>query len=166
VKALAAIAERYDYHPELLTAVMAINRDQRTLIVDKLEECLGGIAERTVGLLGLAFKPNTDDIREAPSIEIARMLLDRGARVRACDPAAVERARGILPQIKYLRDAYEVADGADALIVVTEWNEFRHLDLARIKRSMRGPVLIDGRNIYDPTEMRGLGFVYRGVGRN
>ena len=166
VKALAAIAEKYDYHPELLTAVMAINRDQRTLIVDKLEECLGGIAERTVGLLGLAFKPNTDDIREAPSIEIARMLLDRGARVRACDPAAVERARGILPQIEYLRDAYEVADGADALIVVTEWNEFRHLDLVRIKRSMRGPVLIDGRNIYDPTEMRGLGFVYRGVGRN
>jgi UDPglucose 6-dehydrogenase len=166
VKALAAIAEKYDYHPELLTAVMEINRDQRTLVVEKLKECLGDISDRVIGLLGLAFKPNTDDMREAPSVEIAKALLAHGATVRACDPAAVDKARLILPEVDYLRDAYAVANGADGLIVVTEWNEFRNLDLARIKNSMRRPVLIDGRNIYDPFSMRELGFTYRGIGRN
>ena len=166
VKALAAIAEKYDYHPELLTAVMEINRDQRTLVVEKLKECLGDISDRVIGLLGLAFKPNTDDMREAPSVEIAKALLAHGATVRACDPAAVDKARLILPEVDYLRDAYAVANGADGLIVVTEWNEFRNLDLARIKNSMRRPVLIDGRNIYDPFSVRELGFTYRGIGRN
>jgi UDPglucose 6-dehydrogenase len=166
VKALAAIAEQYDYHPELLTAVIDINRDQRRLVVDKLEECLGGLDGQIVGLLGLAFKPNTDDMREAPSLEIARLLLAGGAAVRACDPAAVEKASAILPQVDYRLDPYAVAVGADALVVVTEWNEFRNLDLARIKRSMRRPVLVDGRNIYDPAAMRELGFTYRGIGRN
>jgi UDPglucose 6-dehydrogenase len=166
VKALAAIAEKYDYHPELLTAVIDINRDQRKLAVEKLEDCLGRLAGQVVGLLGLAFKPNTDDMREAPSLEIARILLARGATVRGYDPAAVEKSRALLPEVDYLSDAYAVAMGADAVVVVTEWNEFRNLDLARIKKSMRRPVLIDGRNIYDPAEMRELGFVYRGIGRN
>jgi UDPglucose 6-dehydrogenase len=166
VKALAAIAEKYDYHPELLTAVMEINQDQRQLVVEKVEECLGELAGKVVGLLGLAFKPNTDDMREAPSLEIAKLLLARGATVRAYDPAAVDKARGILPELDYLDSAYAVADGADALIVVTEWNEFRNLDLARIRLSMRQPALVDGRNIYDPAAMRELGFVYRGIGRN
>jgi UDPglucose 6-dehydrogenase len=166
VKALAAIAEKYDYHPELLTAVMEINQDQRLLVVEKLEDCLGDVAGQVVGLLGLAFKPNTDDMREAPSLDIAKLLLARGASVRAYDPAALDKARVILPGVDYLLDAYAVADGADALIVVTEWNEFRNLDLSRIKRTMRRPVLIDGRNIYDPAGMRALGFVYRGIGRN
>jgi UDPglucose 6-dehydrogenase len=166
VKALAAIAEKYDYHPELLTAVIDINRDQRLLAVEKLEDCLGELSGQVVGLLGLAFKPNTDDMREAPSLEIARILLARGASVRAYDPAAAEKARAILPDVDYRRDAYGVAQEADALIVVTEWNEFRNLDLLRIKNSMRRPVLIDGRNIYDPADMRKLGFVYRGIGRN
>jgi len=166
VKALAAIAEMYDYHPELLKAVLDINHDQRRLVVDKLDEPLGGLSDRVIGLLGLAFKPNTDDIREAPSLDIARLLLARGASVRAYDPAAMDRSRAILPEVDYRRDAYAVADGADGLIVVTEWNEFRNLDLARIKRSMRKPVLVDGRNIYDPAQMRELGFEYRGIGRN
>ena len=166
VKALAAIAEKYDYHPELLTAVMDINRDQRALAVEKLFECLDGSPDPVVGLLGLAFKPNTDDMREAPSVDVARMLLARGVTLRAYDPAATDKARAILPEIEYKRDAYSVADGADALMVVTEWNEFRNLDLARLKASMRQPVGIDGRNIYDPVEMRRLGFVYRGIGRN
>jgi len=166
VKALAAIAEKYDYHPELLTAVMEINQDQRQLVVDKVEQCLGELSGQVVGLLGLAFKPNTDDMREAPSLDIAKLLLLRGATVRAYDPAAVDKARGLLPELDYLANPYAVADGADALIVVTEWNEFRNLDLSRIKRSMRRPVLVDGRNIYDPGEMRELGFVYRGIGRN
>jgi UDPglucose 6-dehydrogenase len=166
VKALAAIAEKYDYHPELLTAVMEINRDQRGLVVAKLKECLGPLADKSVGLLGLAFKPNTDDMREAPSLDIARVLLALGAEVRAYDPAAVEKARSILPEIQYKADAYATARGADALVVVTEWNEFRQLDLARVKGLMKNPVLVDGRNIYDPVRMRDLGFTYRGIGRN
>ncbi len=166
VKALSAIAERFDYHPEMLHAVMAINRDQRVVAVEKLRECLESLEGRVIGLLGLSFKPNTDDMREAPSIEIARLLLSAGAQVRAYDPAAAGRARSILPDVDYREDAYSMAGGADALIVVTEWNEFRQLDLARIKASMRRPVLVDGRNIYDPETMRELGFVYRGIGRN
>jgi len=165
VKALAALAERFDYHPELLHAVMDINRDQRMLAIDKLRECLDTLQGREIGLLGLAFKPNTDDLREAPSLEIAKVLLAAGAHVRAYDPAAVEGARMLLPEIEYCSDAYAVADGADALVLVTEWNEFRFLDLARVKASMRKAVIIDGRNIYDPSMMRSLGFIYRGIGR-
>jgi UDPglucose 6-dehydrogenase len=165
VKALAAIAERYDYHPELLNAVMEINRDQRMLAVDKLRECLGTLRGQVIGLLGLAFKPNTDDMREAPSIDISRALMRRGATVRGYDPAANGKARAVLPEIHYSPNAYAAARGADALVVVTEWNEFKQLDLGRLKRSMRRPVIVDGRNIYDPVEMRRLGFVYRGIGR-
>ena len=166
VKALAAIAEKYDYHPELLHAVMEINRDQRMLAVEKLRECLGTLRGQTVGLLGLAFKPNTDDLRDAPSLDIARLLLSKGAHVRAYDPAAMPRAKLILPELECKKNSYAVAARADAVIIVTEWNEFRHLDMARLRRSMRRPVLIDGRNIYDPVRMRSIGFVYRGIGRN
>jgi UDPglucose 6-dehydrogenase len=166
VKALAAIAEKYQYHPELLHAVMDINRDQRTLVVDKLRECLGSLRGQVVGMLGLAFKPDTDDMREAPSVEIAQALLRKGAIVRAYDPVAIDKAKAILPDVEYRRNAQGVARGADALVVVTEWNEFRQLDLVKLKRLMRRPVVVDGRNIYDPDEMRRLGFVYRGIGRN
>jgi len=166
VKALAALAERFDYHPELLHAVMDINRDQRMLVIDKLRDCLEELNDRVIGLLGLAFKPNTDDLREAPSLDIARVLLAAGAQVRAYDPAAMEGARIKMPDVEYSRDSYGLADGADALVVVTEWNEFRQLDLSRVKASMRKPVIIDGRNIYDPEQMRALGFTYRGIGRD
>jgi len=166
VKALAAIGERFDYHPELLHAVMDINRDQRTLVVEKLVECLGSVRGQVIGLWGLAFKPQTDDMREAPSLEIARALLKMGATVCAYDPAANSRARAILPDVEYKANAYTVARGADAVVLVTEWNEFRNIDLPRVKRSMRRPVMVDGRNIYDPEKMRELGFVYRGIGRN
>jgi len=165
VAALAAVAEGFDYHPELLHAVMDINRDQRMLVIDKLRECLEELPGRAIGLLGLAFKPNTDDMREAPSIDIARVLVAAGADVRAYDPAAIERSRMLLPEVEYFKNAYEVADGADALVLVTEWNEFRQLDMARIKQLMRRPVVVDGRNIYDPVLMKSLGFTYRGIGR-
>ena len=165
VAALSAVAEGFNYHPELLHAVMDINRDQRMLVIDKLRECLEELPGRVIGLLGLAFKPNTDDMREAPSIDIAKVLLAAGSEVRAFDPAAMERSRLLLPEVEYLKDAYQVAAGADALVLVTEWNEFRHLDMARVKQLMRRPVIVDGRNIYDPAAMRGLGFTYRGVGR-
>jgi UDPglucose 6-dehydrogenase len=166
VKALAALAERFNYHPELLHAVMDINRDQRMLAIDKLRECLETLEGRTVGLLGLAFKPNTDDLREAPSLDIARVLIAAGAEVRAYDPAAMAGARELLPQVVYSADPYELAAGADGLVLVTEWAEFRQLDLGRVKASMRKPVMIDGRNIYDPAMMRSLGFTYRGIGRD
>jgi UDPglucose 6-dehydrogenase len=104
-------------------------------------------------------------MREAPAVDIGKVLLAAGAEVRAYDPAAMERSRILLPDVQYLGDAYEVADGADALVLVTEWNEFRQLDMARIKQLMRRPVMVDGRNIYDPAAMRGLGFTYRGIGR-
>ncbi|HKW73694.1 MAG TPA: nucleotide sugar dehydrogenase, partial [Candidatus Dormibacteraeota bacterium] len=166
VAALTAVAERFNYHPELLHAVMEINRDQRMLVVDLLREALEELPGRVIGLLGLAFKPNTDDMREAPSVDIAKVLLAAGAEVRAYDPAAMERSKMLLPAVQYRRDAYEVAAAADAIVLVTEWNEFRHLDMSRIKKSMRRPVIIDGRNIYDPDLMRKLGFTYRGIGRD
>jgi UDPglucose 6-dehydrogenase len=165
VSALTAVAEGFDYHPELLHAVSDINRDQRMLVIDKLRECLDELPNRVIGLLGLAFKPNTDDMRDAPSVDIARVLLAAGAEVRAYDPAAIERSRLLMPEVEYLKDAYAVAAGADAIVLITEWNEFRQLDMARVKQAMRRPVIVDGRNIYDPGTMRGLGFTYRGIGR-
>jgi UDPglucose 6-dehydrogenase len=165
VSALTAVAEGFDYHPELLHAVSDINRDQRMLVIDKLRECLDELPNRVIGLLGLAFKPNTDDMRDAPSVDIARVLLAAGAEVRAYDPAAIERSRLLMPEVEYLKDAYAVAAGADAIVLITEWNEFRQLDMARVKQVMRRPVIVDGRNIYDPEAMRGLGFTYRGIGR-
>jgi len=166
VKALAALAGRFDYHPELLQAVMDINRDQRMLVIDKLRECLETLDGRIVGLLGLAFKPNTDDLRDAPSLDIARVLIAAGAEVRAYDPAAMARARVLMPEVEFSADAYALADGADGLVLVTEWKEFRDLDLGRLKGSMRKAVMVDGRNIYDPSMMRSLGFTYRGIGRD
>ncbi|MDQ6708949.1 MAG: UDP-glucose/GDP-mannose dehydrogenase family protein [Candidatus Dormibacteraeota bacterium] len=166
VKALARIAEAMGYHPELLDAVMEINLDQRTLVVEKLREVLGGLRDQVIGVLGLAYKPNTDDVREAPSIDVIQSLLQKGARVRAYDPKAMPVLKQQLTGIEYCRDAYGVADGADALLLVTEWDEFRTLDMNRIKGLMRRPVLVDGRNLYDPKVMREAGFVYRGVGRS
>jgi len=165
VKALAHMAATHGRHPQLLHAVMEINTDQRRQVVWKLREVLGGLKGKTVGLLGLAFKPNTDDMREAPSVTIARYLMSEGARVRAYDPAAMENTRRLLPEVELTPDPYTLAEGCDALAVVTEWNEFKHLDLKRIRDVMRRPVLIDGRNAYDPTMVRSLGFTYRGVGR-
>jgi UDPglucose 6-dehydrogenase len=165
VSALTAVAEGFNYHPELLHAVSDINRDQRMVVIDLLREKLDELPGKTIGLLGLAFKPNTDDMRDAPSVDIAKVLLAAGAEVRAFDPAAVERAKVLLPGVVYMRDAYEVAAGADGLVLVTEWNEFRQLDMARVKQLMRRPVIVDGRNIYDPAAMKQLGFTYRGIGR-
>lgn len=165
VKALAHIAATHGCHPQMLRAVMEINYDQRKRVIQKLREILGNFRGKTVGILGLSFKPNTDDMRDAPSIEIIHMLQHEGAHVKAYDPVAMNNARKILNNVTYCDSPYEVADGADALVLVTEWNEFKQLDMARIARSMRQPVLFDGRNIYEPEKMRALGFIYRGVGR-
>jgi UDPglucose 6-dehydrogenase len=165
VKALTYMAEVNGLHPQLLRAVMDINRDQRRRVVLHLRELVGNLRGKTIGMLGLAFKPNTDDIREAAAIDLAHMLANEGANLRAYDPVAMENAHRILDGVKFCADAYEVAAGADALILVTEWNEFKQLNMPRLYASMQRKIFLDGRNIYDPAEMRAHGFEYRGVGR-
>jgi len=166
VKALAHMAATHGTHPQMLRAVMEINYDQRKRFVTKLRHILGGFRGKMVGVLGLSFKPNTDDMRDAPSIEIIHLLLYEGAEVKAYDPEAMENAHRILGDgITYCKDPYEVAEGTDALLLVAEWNEFKQLDMERVKELMRQPVLMDGRNVYDPQRMRELGFTYRGMGR-
>ncbi len=166
VKALAHMANVQGRHPQLLQAVMDINHDQRKQVVDKVRELLGGaLDDKLIGLLGLAFKPNTDDMRDAPSIEIAQMLQAGGARVQAYDPVAMVVAGRQMPGVRLCEDAYAVAGGVDALVICTEWNEFKQLDLPRLKSVMRQPIVVDGRNIYDPGQMARHGFHYRGLGR-
>jgi UDPglucose 6-dehydrogenase len=165
VAALAYMAADKGRHPQLLQAVIEINNDRRRQLIDRLREMLGSLAGKTVGLLGLSFKPNTDDLREAPALEIAAHLAAEGAEVRAYDPVAMPRAAELLPDVEMAATAYDLAEGADALVVCTEWNEFKQLDLEKVRLAMRQPVLVDGRNIYDPLEMTRLGFRYRAVGR-
>jgi UDPglucose 6-dehydrogenase len=165
VEALAHMAAVHGCHPQLLRAVMDINRDQRRQAIHKLRALLGTLDEKVVGVLGLAFKPNTDDMREASSVEIIHLLQSEGALIRAYDPVAMVNADLYLHDVTLCQDAYEVAEGADALLVVTEWNEFKHLSLSKLKEAMSQPIIVDGRNIYDPDQMVALGFVYRGMGR-
>jgi UDPglucose 6-dehydrogenase len=172
VRALAYMADEAGLHPQLLHAVMDINHDQRRLVVTKLTSILGSLRGCTIGVLGLAFKPNTDDMREAASVDIIRWVTSQGADVRVYDPVAMTTGREALEhegvrmeQVQFCADVYEVAQGADALVIVTEWNEFKSLDMLQIRATMRRPVVIDGRNVYEATEMNRLGFIYRGMGR-
>ncbi len=165
VKALAYMATTQGKHPQLLQAVMDINKYQRRQVILKLRDMIGSMKGKTVGLLGLAFKPNTDDMRDAPSTEIARAVLAEGGTVKAYDPVAMHVAEKLMPGVTMCENAYDVADGADALVLATEWNEFKQLDLARIKQSMKHPNFVDGRNLYDPRRFTELGFNYRGMGR-
>ena len=166
VLALEHMALVHGTHPSLLRAVMDINRDQRRKAVRRLRQELGRLQDKRIGLLGLAFKPNTDDMRDAPAVEIGNMLQSEGAEIRGYDPVAMQVATRYLPDIILAADPYEMAEGCDAIVVCTEWNEFRHLDMRRIQASMRQPVIFDGRNIYDPEHMTRLGFRYQAVGRN
>jgi UDPglucose 6-dehydrogenase len=165
VKALIHMAELYGENPEILRAVTHVNYDQRKRLIQKLRHILGGFRGKSVGLWGLAFKPNTDDMRDAPSISLINMLQSEGAAVKAYDPEAQENAQGLFEDVVFCDDPYEVAEGVDGLILVTEWNEFKQLDMARVRSLMRQPVLIDGRNIYDPKRIVEMGFTYRGMGR-
>ncbi len=165
VRALAHMADEAGLHPQLLHAVMDINHE--------LISILGSLRGCTIGILGLAFKPNTDDMREAPSVDIIRWVTSQGAAVRVYDPVASKTGRealeseGIsLDAITFCSSAYEVAQGADALVIITEWNEFKSLNMLAIRNALRRPVLIDGRNIYEASEMNRLNFIYRGIGRD
>jgi UDPglucose 6-dehydrogenase len=159
------VAEAAGMNLKIVEAAVRVNQEQRERMVQKVLDAVGDLSAKTIGILGLSFKPRTDDVREAPAIYIARDLQKKGARLRAYDPAAVANARQILDAVEYCEDAYAVCRGCDALIIMTEWNEFRELDLIRIKELLKDPVIIDTRNIYDPDEMKHLGFRYTGVGR-
>jgi UDPglucose 6-dehydrogenase len=165
VKALAYMAAEKGRHPQLLYTVMEINDDRREMVFTYLKGIFGDLKDKVIGLLGLSFKPNTDDMRDAPSITIAQKLQAEGASVRAYDPVAMDVARLLLPGVDMMRDPYALANGCDALVVVTEWNEFKQLDKSRIHDLMRQPIFYDGRNIYEPDDMAQYGFIYRGVGR-
>jgi len=172
VRALAYMADEAGLHPQLLHAVMDINTDQRKLAITKLTNILGSLRGTTIGILGLAFKANTDDMREAPAVDIIRWVTGQGATVRVYDPVAMETGRRALEQVgvrmesvTFCEDAYQVAVGVDALLVVTDWNEFKSLNMEQVRNSMRKPVLIDGRNIYEASIMNHYGFIYRGIGR-
>ena len=166
VKALAHMAASNDCHPQLLNAVMDINRDARRLFVDKIRRVLGpDLHGKRIGVWGLSFKPNTDDIREAPQVGIVQDLLAAGAQVQAYDPVAMDNARRVLPDVAYCSSAYEAANGADAVLLLTEWNEFKQLDMQKVRTGLRRPLLFDGRNLFVPAEMRAQGFEYESVGR-
>jgi UDPglucose 6-dehydrogenase len=164
-RALCKIAEEAGYDFGVLKAVVHVNERQRKIMVEKIKQATKGVRGKTIGLLGLSFKPNTDDIRESPAIVIARELKRAGARVRAFDPAAAEAARKELPGVLICPDIDSVAKGADALVIVTEWNQFRNLDLMKLKKMLRTPLLIDLRNIYQPARVREAGIEYVGVGQ-
>lgn len=159
------IAEKLGYDFKLLKDVVQINADQHRSFVKKLTSVLWNLPGKVVGILGLSFKPDTDDLREAPSLKIIQLLQQEGAKIRAYDPQAMPQAKALLKGVTFCKDAYEVARGADCLALVTEWQEFRELDFVLIKKLMRQPVIIDGRNLYDPDRMRRLGFRYAGMGR-
>lgn len=165
VKALAHMAVLHGTNPQLLQAVMDINRNQRRRIVLRLRRALGNLDEKVIGVLGLSFKPNTDDMREAPALEVIHLLQVEGATIKAYDPQAMEIAKEALTKVSLCHTPYEVAEGADALILATEWNEFKSLDFDRIYELMHTKIIMDGRNLWDPDKLRCLGFTYFGMGR-
>lgn len=163
--AFVHISETLGYDFTLLKAVQEINASQVKHFLKKVEEQLWNVSGKRIAVWGLAFKPDTDDMRYAPSLEIVSFLKSRGAVITAFDPQAMGKAAEALPPIRYAKNAYDACKGADCLLVVTEWNEFRDADLKRVKKLMRQPVVIDGRNLYDPSDMKALGFTYRSMGR-
>jgi len=163
--AAADLARQHGDVFEIIEATIRANARAKARMIERIAQGAGPLPGKTAGVLGLSFKPETDDIRESPAIAVIEDLLKAGVRVRACDPAAVENARAVLPTVTFARDAYDCADGADFLVLATEWNEFRALNLSEIGRRMKSKTMIDLRNVYDPREMRGAGWKYVGVGR-
>ncbi|MBU3958604.1 MAG: nucleotide sugar dehydrogenase, partial [Candidatus Omnitrophica bacterium] len=159
------ISEKLGYNFKLLKAVREINQQQKIFFLDKIKNILWIIKDKTIGILGLSFKPNTDDIRNAPSIDIIRALEAEGAKIKVYDPKATEKAQGLLDKVKFCKDPYEVSRGSDCLLIITEWDEFKELDFSKIKKLLKRPIIIDGRNIYEPKRMEKLGFIYVGIGR-
>ena len=164
-QALASVARQFGSDSLVVDAVVEVNRRQRESMLPKIEKLVGSLKGKTIAVLGLAFKPETDDLREAPALEIIKGLVSRGARVRAYDPVAMPEATKILTEIEYADDEYDAVKDADALVIVTEWNQFRALDMRRVRDLMKTAKVADLRNIYEPAHLRELGFDYTGVGR-
>ena len=159
------IAEKLGYDFEILKAVRSTNEEQGRFVLEKIKDELWIIKDKTIAVLGLAFKPNTDDLRNAPSIDLVKALIKEGARVKVYDPKAMQKARECLEDVVFCNDLYQAARSADCLVVVTEWNEFKELDFSKLKRILKRPLVIDARNIYEPKLLKDLGFTYIGVGR-
>ena len=164
IKALISTLKQNDCDSDLFEAVNRINEQQKSVVVKKLTSVLE-VKDSTIAVWGISFKPKTDDIREAPSLKIIEELQKMGAKIHACDPVAIENAKNVFNNVKFFQNPYETIRDCDALIVATEWNEFRNLDLRAVKILLKKPIIIDGRNIYDPKEMKELGFIYLGIGR-
>ena len=163
--ALVQTGERVGYPLQIAAAAAKVNYEQHLRMVEKIREAVGGLKGKTFGILGLSFKPNTNDMREAPSLTILKEMMKEGAVVKAYDPAAMEETTKLLPGLIACKDTYDVADGADGLVIMTEWNQFRNLDFDRLKKSMRHPLLLDLRNVYDSERVVGMGFHHVSVGR-
>ncbi|MBK7705162.1 MAG: UDP-glucose/GDP-mannose dehydrogenase family protein [Acidobacteria bacterium] len=164
-RAFTKVGDKFNVETTVVDAVIAANDHQRELMVPKIEKLVGDLSGKRIGVLGLSFKPETDDMRESPATDIIREMQKRGATVRAFDPVAMEEAKHSLPDIEYATDEYDAIRDADALVIVTEWNQFRALDMERVKGLLKAPKVADLRNIYEPEDMRQLGFEYVGVGR-
>jgi UDPglucose 6-dehydrogenase len=164
-RALTTVADQFGVETRIVDAVIEANIRQRDAMIPKIERLTGGLGGKKIGVLGLSFKPETDDMRESPAIDIIKILVDRGATVRAFDPVAMDEARDCLPGIEYGLDEYDAIKDADVMVIITEWNQFRALNMEKVKRLLRSPKIVDLRNIYEPEDMRELGFEYVGVGR-
>jgi UDPglucose 6-dehydrogenase len=164
-EALDHLAQSLGYPLKIVRATIEVNREQRARLMRRTEEVLGGLAGKTVAVLGLSFKPLTDDIRDSVGVDFARFLKDKGATVRAFDPIAVDNARKVVPDVEYTADLWSAVKGADAVVIATEWNEFRTMNLDGIRDVLKGKVIVDLKNIYEPAELQELGFVHVGVGR-
>jgi len=165
LSAFIKISEQVGYEFKLLKEVQRINADQMDRFVKKITDTLWVLKDKKIGVLGLAFKQNTDDVRSSPAIDLCQRLLKDGATLRVHDPKAMDKAKTLLPNVTYVEDMNAVAEGCDALVVATEWEEFKQLDLARAKKGLTHPILFDGRNLFDPVEMEKLGWIYKSVGR-
>lgn len=164
-RALTTVADQFGVETRIVDAVIEANELQRQAMIPKIEKLLGNLEGKRIGMLGLSFKPETDDMRESPAIDIVRFLLEKGASVCAFDPVAMDEAKHCIDGIEFARDEYDALAGADALVIVTEWNQFRALDMDRVKSLLKSPKIADLRNIYEPSDMRERGFEYVGVGR-
>jgi len=165
LSAFIKISEQSGYDFRLLKEVQHINADQMARFVKKITDTLWVLKGKTIGVLGLAFKQNTDDVRSSPAIDLCQRLLKEGALLRVHDPKGMDKARAILPDVTYVDDMNAVAESCDALVVATEWDEFKQLDLERARHAMTHPILFDGRNLFDAAEMEKLGWIYKSVGR-
>jgi UDPglucose 6-dehydrogenase len=164
-RALTTVADQFGVETLIVDSVIEANERQRKAMIPKIEKLVGNLSGKRIAVLGLSFKPETDDMRESPAVDIIKELQNRGATVKAFDPVAMEEARHSLPDIEFATDEFDAIEGADVLVFLTEWNQFRALDMERVKRLLKSPKIADLRNIYEPSDMRELGFEYVGVGR-